>query len=312
MASPIIDFRVRLPNDQRPMIDVPSEVTDQYDAVLDMSTKIQQTLADLKAEMDAVGVAHAVVHAEFEVGDPADALNEAVARVVKQDPERFTGIGTVSMEPFSVMRALGQIDACATAGMVGITLQPSFFRMPIDDRRLYPVYAKAVELDLMVCLHTGINYGVTHPIRNDHPLMLDDVACDFPDLKLVACHAGWPWVAEMVAVARKHPNVYMEFGGPGAQIRGRPGHGLGSHAPVHEQPARRAGAVRHRLAGNPDGARRRRVARDGAQGPRARQRPRRQRSPSPGPLERFQFDWNRVRPRPRPAGSPAPPRRRGP
>ena len=225
MASPIIDFRVRLPDDQRPVIDVPSEVTDQYDAVLDMSTKIQQTLADLKAEMDAVGVAHAVVHAEFEVGDPADALNEAVARVVKQDPERFTGIGTVSMEPFSVMRALGQIDACATAGMVGITLQPSFFRMPIDDRRLYPVYAKAVELDLMVCLHTGINYGVTHPIRNDHPLMLDDVACDFPDLKLVACHAGWPWVAEMVAVARKHPNVYMEFGGLAPKYVGAPGTG---------------------------------------------------------------------------------------
>ena len=32
----------------------------------------------------------------------------------------------------------------------------------------------------MVCVHTGINYGVTHPIRNDHPLQLDDVACDFP------------------------------------------------------------------------------------------------------------------------------------
>ena len=39
------------------------------------------------------------------------------------------------------------------------------------------------------------------------------MACDFPGLVLIACHAGWPWVAEMVAVMRKHPNVYAEFGG---------------------------------------------------------------------------------------------------
>jgi len=69
------------------------------------------------------------------------------------------------------------------------------------------------ELGLQVALHTGINYTVTFPIRNDQPIQVDQVACDFPDLVLVACHAGWPWVPEMVAVLRKHPNVYAEFGG---------------------------------------------------------------------------------------------------
>ena len=77
----------------------------------------------------------------------------------------------------------------------------------------------------MVCVHTGINYGVTHPIRNDHPLQLDDVACDFPGLILIACHGGWPWAAEMAAVARKHPNVHMEFGGLAPKYVGAPGSG---------------------------------------------------------------------------------------
>ncbi len=225
MASQIIDFRVRLPNELRPAMEVPKEVTDQYDAVLDMSAKIEQTLGDMKAEMDANGVDHAVIHAEFEVGDPADALNEAVAKVVKAEPERFTGMGTISLDPLHIMRAVGQVEACAKAGMVGVTVQASFFHMAMTDRRLYPVYAKAAELDLMVCHHTGINYGVTHAIRNDHPLQLDDVACDFPDLKLVACHAGWPWTAEMVAVARKHPNVYLEFGGLAPKYVGAQGTG---------------------------------------------------------------------------------------
>ncbi len=98
-------------------------------------------------------------------------------------------------------------------GLAGVTLQPSFFGMPIDDRRLYPIYAKANEVGLHIALHTGINYTMTYPISNDHPLQVDQVACDFPDLTLIACHAGWPWTAEMVAVMRKHPNVYAEFGG---------------------------------------------------------------------------------------------------
>jgi uncharacterized protein len=66
---------------------------------------------------------------------------------------------------------------------------------------------------MVVALHTGVNYTTHQPIVNDHPLQLDQVACDFPDLLLVACHAGWPFSAELVAVMRKHPNVFADFGG---------------------------------------------------------------------------------------------------
>lgn len=225
MPSPIIDFRVRLPDALRPAMEIPPEISGRYDQVLDLSSKLGASLDDLVAEMDANGVGHAVVHAEYEFGDPADALNQAVARVAAGDPERFSAIGTISMAPYDIMRAVEQVAQCAEAGMVGITFQPSFFRMGINEGRLYPVYAKAAELGLMVCVHTGINYGVTHPIRNDHPLQLDDIACDFPGLTLIACHGGWPWVAEMVAVARKHPNVHMEFGGLAPKYVGASGTG---------------------------------------------------------------------------------------
>ena len=83
----------------------------------------------------------------------------------------------------------------------------------MDDRRLYPVYAKAAELGLPVALHIGVNYTTHRPLKNEHPLQLDQVACDFPELTLIGCHAGWPWVPDMVAVMRKHPSVYAEFGG---------------------------------------------------------------------------------------------------
>ncbi len=221
----MIDFRVRLPAELRPAAETPPAIREQYDAVLDLSTNARRSLSELREEMDREGVDRAVIHAEFEFGDPADALNEAVAKLVRTEPSRFCGVGTFSMEPFDIVRALEQLAFCKETGMVGVATQPSFFHMAIDDRRLYPLYAKAFELGLFVCLHTGINYGVTHPIRNDHPLMVDQVACDLPKLRLVACHAGWPWVTEMVAVARKHPNVFLEFGGLAPKYVGAAGSG---------------------------------------------------------------------------------------
>ena len=221
----IIDFRVRLPTELRPAVAMPPEYVDQYDAVLGLEARRDLTVDDLVSEMDSAGVTHAVVHAEYEFGDPADQLNEAVAGLVARMPERFSGWGTVSMSPMRVMRAVRQVSRVAELGLRGINIQPSFFDMAIEDARLYPVYAKAAELGLAVGVHTGVNYTSHLPIKNDHPLQLDQVACDFPDLTLVACHAGWPWTAEMVAVARKHPNVYLEFGGLAPKYVGAPGTG---------------------------------------------------------------------------------------
>jgi hypothetical protein len=178
------------------------------------------------AQMDAAGVVHAVVHAEYEYGDPADALNEAVGALVKRMPDRFSGYGTVSLAaPVKVMRTVEQVARVAELGLRGINIQPSFFGMPIDHAQLYPLYAKASELGLAVGLHTGVNYTSHLPIKHDHPLQLDQVACDFPDLDLIACHAGWPWTAELVAVARKHPRVYLEFGGLAPKYVGAAGTG---------------------------------------------------------------------------------------
>jgi predicted TIM-barrel fold metal-dependent hydrolase len=211
-ARTVVDARVRLPAELRPHAVEPAGLLDRYDAVLDLRSKSTRTLKELRSEMDQVGVSRAVVHAECEYPVPTAELNEAVAELVTGD-DRFAGVGTITMPPELPSRALTEIRHVASIGLIGLNIQPAFFNTDMDDRLLYPVYATAEELELTVCLHTGVNYSPRHRMDHEAPGRLDRVAADFPNLRIVACHAGWPFVMEMVAIARRHSNVYLEFGG---------------------------------------------------------------------------------------------------
>jgi uncharacterized protein len=226
--SRIIDARVRLPLEYRPKDKTKRDVDvyrKQYDAVLNVSENNEKSLENLIEEMELAGVDHAIIHAEYEYGDSADELNETVAEVVQKYPLLFTGYGTISMENLKPMKAVKQVERIKELGLSGINIQPAFFGMAIDDKRLYPFYSKALELGLPVGIHTGVNYSTEHPIKNEHPLLLDQVACHFPGITLIALHASWPWVTEMVAVARKHPNILMDFGGLAPKYIGVEGSG---------------------------------------------------------------------------------------
>ena len=209
----MIDARVRLPADLRPRPDVSPGHYERYDEVLGLGTTLLKTQLDLEGEMAAAGVVHAVVHAEYEHGDIADALNEAVAEMVAGNRDRYTGVGTVSVDTPFPGKMVRQARRCSELGLKGLNVQPAFFGRAIDDRELWPMYAAAEELGLVVSLHTGVNYERSVPIDGEQPWRLDRVASAFPDLRLCACHASWPWATELAAVARRHPTVTFDFGG---------------------------------------------------------------------------------------------------
>ena len=81
------------------------------------------------------------------------------------------------------------------------------------------------ELGLVVTIHSSINFTIDRTIDFSRPIYIDHIACDFPDLKIVGNHGGWPWVTEMVAVAWKHKNVYIEIGAVAPKYIGMPGTG---------------------------------------------------------------------------------------
>ena len=222
----IIDARVRLPQNLRQTNSYQSMQTDQYDRILALSDKMNAATLDILIEsMQAHNVEFAVMHAETEGNESADFLNSAIAKVVSAHPDKFAGVGTVDLHSHRISTVIRQVNDISELGLKGISVQSAFSGMDINEKFLYPLYAKAEEMGLILAVHTGITYSRAHKLSHEKPELLDAVACDFPDLKIIAAHAGWPWATEMAAVASRHPTVYLEFGAIAPKYVARAGTG---------------------------------------------------------------------------------------
>jgi predicted TIM-barrel fold metal-dependent hydrolase len=76
-----------------------------------------------------------------------------------------------------------------------------------------------------VRIYSSMNYANDRPYDLGHPRNLDQVAMDFPELKIIGGLGGWPWVNEMVALVRRHPNLHMDTSAHRGKYLGEPGSG---------------------------------------------------------------------------------------
>jgi uncharacterized protein len=160
------------------------------------------------AAMDAGGVRVGLTAAWW---GPDGALigNDDVAGFVRRYPDRLAGVAAVDLHrPLAAVRELRR---CVRAlGFRALRVVPWLWDLPPDDRRYYPLYAECVELGVPFCLQVG-HTGPLRPSEAGRPIpYLDRVALDFPELTIVAGHIGWPWTAEMIALATKYPNVHID------------------------------------------------------------------------------------------------------
>ena len=158
--------------------------------------------------MDQAGVEVGLVAAWW---GPKGALidNDEVASFVCQHPGRLIGIASVNLA--RPMEAVRELRRCVRElGFRGLRIVPWLWGLPPDDRRYYPLYVECIELDVPFCLQVGH----TGPLMTSEPgrpiPYLENVALEFPDLRIVAGHIGAPWTQEMISLATKFPNLYID------------------------------------------------------------------------------------------------------
>jgi uncharacterized protein len=135
--------------------------------------------------------------------------NDEVAACVKKHPHRLIGIASVDL--YRPMEAIRELRRCVKdLGFRGLRIVQWLWNLPPTDRRYYPLYAECIELGIPVCLQVG-HTGPLCPSEPGRPIpYIDEVALEFPELKIVGGHIGYPWTVEMIAVATKHENVYID------------------------------------------------------------------------------------------------------
>lgn len=167
------------------------------------------------AIMDEAGVAHSLLIA-VRAGDrrmkgSIEIPYDQVADYCRAMPSRYSGLAGV--DPFRGMEQLRDLEyAVKRLGFVGAHAYPHWFRLPPDAPQWYPIYAKCCELGVPIMMQVGQNLIYQKEVRLPsvaRPVLIDQIAIDFPELKIIGIHVGIPWADEMIAMAWKHENVFI-------------------------------------------------------------------------------------------------------
>ena len=136
---------------------------------------------------------------------------EYMAWLEQQHPDKIIAFPAINPGT-GVERALEDIDEVAGRGLRGFKCYPCFWGDP-SERRFYPLWERAAEHGLIAMFHMGSQIAPGARLKWCLPVLLDDVASDFPELTMVIAHMGWPWIAETVmGLGRKNPNVFLDTG----------------------------------------------------------------------------------------------------
>lgn len=161
----------------------------------------EKTLESLVRELDGAGVEKAVIPGRG--GTP----NEELFEIAEQYPGKFIIYPFLNVT--DQKQALLDIDTYIINGKgMGAAIEPGIGNdFKFDDERIFPIYEKLEKNNIPVIV--TVSGWVGKYFDNTIPRQIDIILTKFPKLKFIAAHAAWPWFREIVAIAFKHPNLYL-------------------------------------------------------------------------------------------------------
>jgi len=155
---------------------------------------------------------------------PFGVSNDELSQLLRDYPKRFIGLARIS--GLIGMKGVRELERrVREEGFQALGVSALVDGIPASDRRYYPLYAKAAELEIPVRIYSSMNYATDRPYDLGHPRHLDQVAIDFPELTLIGGLGGWPWVNEMVALVRRHPKLHLDTSAHRGKYLGQRGSG---------------------------------------------------------------------------------------
>ncbi|MDD2403639.1 MAG: amidohydrolase family protein [Victivallaceae bacterium] len=124
------------------------------------------------------------------------------------------GVDSFALDCGSVKKSLNDFERhLSSSQCAGIKIYPGYQKFFVNDRIHYPFYELVQHYRKAVVIHTGDTAGGRGLLKYAHPLTVDEVAVEFPEINFVMAHYGNPWIVDATAVAAKNTNVYIELSG---------------------------------------------------------------------------------------------------
>ncbi len=140
----------------------------------------------------------------------AEISNDDVAAYVREHPDKL--IGFAGIDPTRPKEALVDLQRTRDElGMRGLAIAPAAQDFHPSHSTAHRLYEVASELEMPVLFHPGVDFGARTKLEYARPVLLDEVAREHPDLKIIIAHMGYPWVQETIVMLGKHANVYSDI-----------------------------------------------------------------------------------------------------
>jgi predicted TIM-barrel fold metal-dependent hydrolase len=172
---------------------------------------LDRCLDDLKRTMRRNRVDIALVLTSYKVS-PGRPSTRTVVEATRDIPylSIVAGLDYSSFTPEHLIELRDYVQA----GRVrGLKLYPGYQPFYPNDAKWAPAYGFAAEHSIPVMIHTGDTYWPGGKLKYAHPLHVDDVAVDYPDVQFVICHIGNPWIRDCMEVVYKNANVHADISG---------------------------------------------------------------------------------------------------
>jgi predicted TIM-barrel fold metal-dependent hydrolase len=193
------------------LIDCHVHLNNYYTENGDNRRPTEENVTRLWEAMAANGVDHAVVLTSYKVNVDRPSV-EHVLEILAEDPRTTVVEGLRWRSDHRT--DLFHMEERIRDGLVkGIKLYPGYDLYAINDPSLEAVFRIAAKHDVPVMIHCGDTYAKGAKVRQAHPLLVDDVAVDYPDVRFVICHLGNPWFQDTAEVLYKNDNVYADISG---------------------------------------------------------------------------------------------------
>ena len=177
----------------------------------DTTESLDARLAELNRAMRINRVDIAVILTSYKV-TPGRPSTIKVLEAVREQSHLYVVAG-LNYEQF-VPAELDDLEPHVGGGKLrGLKLYPGYQPFYPSDPKWEPAYAFAARHKLPVMIHSGDTYDPRGKVKYAHPLHIDDVAVDHPDVDFVICHLGNPWIRDCMEVVYKNANVYTDLSG---------------------------------------------------------------------------------------------------